>query len=62
MIYEVTIVRTGVVFVKAACVSEAMDLAEHLVTDDVSWSDDWEATDAMPAYDYDGDVFTEPKF
>ena len=40
-IYEVTIVRTGVVFVRAATSAAAMDLADHLTTDHVNWSDDW---------------------
>ena len=31
-IYEVTIVRTGVVFVRAATSAAAMDLADHLIT------------------------------
>ena len=61
-IYEVTIVRTGVVFVRASSAPAAMDLADHLTTDHVSWSDDWNPTDAEECKDYDGAVFEEPDF
>ena len=61
-IYEVTIVRTGVVFVRAATSAAAMDLADHLTTDHVNWSDDWSPTDAEERSDYDGMVFEEPDF
>lgn len=47
MKYCVTIVRTGCIFVEAESESMAMDIANHRVTDDVSWSDDWEATDCF---------------
>lgn len=42
--YCVTIVRTGCVFVEAENEAEAMDIANHQLTDTVNWSDDWEAT------------------
>lgn len=61
-IYEVTIVRTGVVFVRAATSVAAMDLADHLTTDHVNWSDDWSPTNAEERSDYDGMVFEEPDF
>lgn len=61
-IYEVTIVRTGVVFVRAPSAAAAMNLADHLTTDHVSWSDDWNPTDAEACKDYDGAVFEEPDF
>jgi len=61
-IYEVTIVRTGVVFVRASSAPAAMDLADHLTTDHVNWSDDWNPTDAEECKDYDGTVFEEPDF
>ena len=61
-IYEVTIVRTGVVFVRAATSAAAMDLADHLTTDHVNWSDDWSPTNAEERSDYDGMVFEEPDF
>ena len=61
-IYEVTIVRTGSVFVRASTSAAAMDLADHLTTDHVNWSDDWSPTDAEERSDYDGMVFEEPDF
>lgn len=61
-IYEVTIVRTGVVFVRANSAAAAMDLANHLTTDHVNWSDDWNPTDAEECRDYNGSVFEEPDF
>ena len=45
MKYCVTVVRTGCVFVQADNVAEAVDIANHQLTDTVYWSDDWEATD-----------------
>ena len=47
MKYCVTIVRTGCMFVEAETEADAMDIANHQNTDDVTWSDDWEATDCM---------------
>lgn len=47
MKYLVTVMRTGCVFVEADNTGEAMDIANHQLTDTVSWSDDWEATDAQ---------------
>ena len=61
-IYEVTIVRTGVVFVRASSAAAAMNLADHLTTDHINWSDDWEPTDAEECNDYDGSVFESPDF
>lgn len=61
-VYEVTIVRTGVVFVRAASAAAALDLADHLTTDHVNWSDDWNPTDAEECADYNGAVFEEPDF
>lgn len=62
MIYEVTISRSGVVFVSADSAAAAMELADHLTTEHISWSDDWTPTDAKEHADYDGTVFTEPDF
>lgn len=62
MIYEVTISRAGVVFVSADSAAAAMELADHLTTEHISWSDDWTPTDAKEHADYDGTVFTEPDF
>lgn len=45
-VYEVTITRTGVVFVKEASAVAAMGLADHLTVEEISWSDDWFATAA----------------
>ena len=61
-VYQVTIARTGVVFVRAASESAAMELADRLKTDEVSWSDDWNPTDAMRVEDYGGIPYTEPSF
>lgn len=61
-IYEVTIGRTGVVFVQAESAADAMELADHLTTDEISWSDDWSPTDATENPDYDGAPYTEPSF
>lgn len=47
MKYCVTIVRTGCIFVEADSPEEAMDVADHQKTDEVSWSDDWDVTDAI---------------
>ena len=44
--YMVTIVRTGYLEVAADSPEEALDIADHQMTDTVSWSDDWDATDA----------------
>lgn len=53
MKYCVTVERTGCVFVEAENETDAIDIANHQLTDTVSWSDDWEATyveedDTMP--------------
>lgn len=45
--YIVTVVRTGCVFVEAENEKQALDIANHIRTSTVCWSDDWEATDAM---------------
>lgn len=47
MKYQMTIVRTGVLFVEAGSVTEAYYIADHQTTDTVNWSDDWETIDAM---------------
>lgn len=44
-VYEVTISRSGVVFVEAENKQDAMYIADHILTDSVSWSDDWIPTD-----------------
>lgn len=61
-VYEVTISRTGVVYVKADSGAAAMELADHLTTDKISWSDDWSPTDVMEADGYEGVFYTEPSF
>ena len=45
--YLVTVVRTGCVFIEADDESQALDIANHLKTDSVYWSDDWDATDVV---------------
>ena len=44
--YGVIITRTGYVEVEAVNSAEAMDIADHLPTDQINWSDDWNSTDA----------------
>ena len=61
MRYCVTIVRTGCVFVEAENEAKAMDIANHQTTDDVSWSDDWEATDCMEDDSCDDDNYITEK-
>ena len=46
--YNVTIVRYGFIPVYAESEAEAMDIANHQLTDTVNWSDDWMPTDADP--------------
>jgi hypothetical protein len=43
--YLVTIARFGFVEVEANSEGEAMYIADNMQTEDISWSDDWEATD-----------------
>lgn len=47
MKYCVTVVRYGCVFVEAETMAEAMDIANHQLTDTIIWSDDWGVTDCM---------------
>lgn len=61
-IYQVTVTRTGVVYVKAESLAYAMKLADRLTTDEISWSHDWSPTDAVEAQGYDGEVHTKPFF
>ena len=58
--YCVVVVRTGVIFVEAETEADAMRIANEQPTDAISWSDDWEATDAEE-YDgsYSGDYVSE---
>lgn len=61
--YCVTVVRTGCIFVTAKSETEALEIANHQLTDSVSWSDEWEATDATEDPDADpNDCFTENAF
>lgn len=61
-IYEVTITRTGVAFVKTESEQQAISIADHLTTDEISWSDDWFATDATIMDKCDGVVYTDPSY
>lgn len=45
--YCVIIERTGCIFVEAENENDAMDIADHQLTDTVNWSEDWEATDVF---------------
>ena len=54
--YCVTVVRTGCVFIEAASPEEAMDIADHQRTGDISWSDDWSPTDAEVDDGYLGEL------
>ncbi|MDD6484004.1 MAG: hypothetical protein PUF72_05455 [Clostridiales bacterium] len=47
MKFLVTITRTGYLFVEAETEAEAMDIANHQLTDKVYWDDDWNATDCQ---------------
>lgn len=49
--YCVVVARTGFIFVEAETEADAMRIANEQPTDAISWSDDWEATDAE---EYDG--------
>ena len=44
--YLVTIARFGFIEVEADNEVDAMNIANNMSTDYISWSDDWEATDA----------------
>lgn len=48
--YWVTCVRYGCIAVEANSESEALDIANHQLTGDVCWSDDWiaDAADEDP--------------
>ena len=58
--YCVVVARTGFIFVEAETEADAMRIANEQPTDAISWSDDWEATDAEE-YDgsYSGDYVSE---
>ena len=45
MKYEVTVVRTGRIFVEADNPEEAMNIANLQQTGAIDWCDEWEATD-----------------
>lgn len=61
--YDVTVVRTGYVAVRAKSEADALWLADHITTDTVNWSDDWSPTDAEENPDLDDDeCVTEPMF
>jgi hypothetical protein len=45
MHYNITIARTGCVNVEADSAEEAMFIANNLKEQDISWTDDWNATD-----------------
>lgn len=47
MKYCVKAIRYGNVFVEAETEAEAMDIADHQLTDTINWSDDWDITDCM---------------
>lgn len=50
--YLVNVIRYGCIPVAAHSEAEAMDIANHQCTQSVSWSDDWEPTEANEV-DYD---------
>ncbi len=62
MKYCVNIIRTGCVFVEAESEKQAMYLADHVTTDTVIWSEDWEPTDVFEDEYYCGEYITEPMF
>lgn len=44
--YCVTVARYGCIYIKAENEAAAMDIANHQRTDDITWFDDWDATNA----------------
>ena len=63
MKYCVTVERTGCVFVEAENEEQAMYIADHLTTDTINWSEDWEPTDCTEDDSLaDGEYITEPDF
>ena len=45
MKYEVTVTRTGRIFIEADNPEEAMNIANLQPTGSIDWCDDWETTD-----------------
>lgn len=45
-IFDVTVTRTGCAMVEADNINEAMHIAANLPTEEISWTEDWEASDA----------------
>lgn len=63
MKYCVTVTRTGCVFVEAESEEEAMNIADHLTTETISWSDDWSPTDCEEDDSLDDEAYiTQPQF
>lgn len=60
--YLVTVNRFGFVSVMAESDTAALQLADHLTTDKINWSDDWTPTDAMEDTDHVGPIYEEPDF
>ena len=61
MKYCVTVVRTGCLFIEAESECEAVDIANHQLTDAVCWSDSWEASDCMKDDSEPDDVYIRRK-
>lgn len=61
MKFCVTVVRYGCLFVEAKSIGEAIEIADRQETETVSWSDDWDVTDAYPD-DTAESYITEPAF
>ena len=61
MKYCVTVIRTGCVFVEADNWEDALDIANYQLTDDIYWSDDWEATDAYEDDSEEDKVYVKEK-
>ena len=45
--FDVTITRFGCVKVKASSIQDAIEKANALPTNEITWNEDWEATDAV---------------
>lgn len=45
MIYEVTVSRTGCLYVEASSPEEAKNIADRQPSENVSWTDDWNVID-----------------
>lgn len=45
--YDITFARFGYANIEATSADEAFKIANNLLTNEISWNDDWEVTDVM---------------